>query len=363
MEIGIVGLPNVGKSTLFNALTKMSAAAENYPFCTIDPNVGVVPVPDRRLDRLAQIVNPKQVTPTAIRFVDIAGLVAGAHKGEGLGNKFLSHIREVDAILHVLRCFEDPQVIHVSSSVDPVRDAELIETELILADLSTAGKRLDAIAKKSKTTNPEFRPEADLLERLQKHLSDGRLANQFRPESRDAQEIVDGLHLMTSKPMIYAANLKESDLTAAGRHLEDLRRSAESKGYGVLPIAARFEHELNTLSDEDRRMFMSEAGLESGGLPQLISTCYRLLNLITFFTAGEKEVRAWTIRQGTTAPKAAGRIHTDFEKGFVRAEIASYEDLDALGSYGKVREAGKMRTEGRDYVMRDGDVCYFKFTP
>ncbi len=363
MEIGIVGLPNVGKSTLFNALTKLSAAAENYPFCTIEPNVGVVPVSDARLGRLAEIVHPKAVTPTAIRFVDIAGLVAGAHKGEGLGNKFLSHIREVDAILHVLRCFEDTQVVHVSSTVDPVRDAETIETELILADLGTVGKRFDAIAKKSKTTNPELKPETDLLDRLQKHLSDGKLANRFKTDTKEEMEIVEGLHLLTSKSMIYAANLHESGLKDAMAHLSALKKSADGKGYGLLPIAAKFEHELNALTEEDRQMFMSEVSLEAGGLLRLVTACYRLLKLITFFTAGEKEVRAWTVRQGTTAPKAAGKIHTDIEKGFVRAEIVSFSELDAAGSYAKVREAGKMRIEGRDYVMRDGDVCYFKFTP
>ncbi|MBI4179586.1 redox-regulated ATPase YchF [bacterium] len=363
MDIGIVGLPNVGKSTLFNALTKMSAAAENYPFCTIDPNIGVVPVEDPRLQRLAEIVHPKLITPTAIRFVDIAGLVAGAHKGEGLGNKFLSHIREVDAILHVLRCFEDTQVVHVSADVDPVRDAETIETELILADLATVAKRLDTIAKKSKTTNPELKPETDLLERLQRYLSDGKLANRFETASREEAEAVDGLRLLTSKPMIYAANLKEGNLKNAEAHLAALRRAADFKGYGLLPIAARFEHELNALEDADRRMFMTEAGIESGGLPRLVSACYSLLKLVTFFTAGEKEARAWTVREGTAAPKAAGKIHTDIEKGFVRAEICGYEELDTLGSYAKVREAGKMRIEGRDYVIRDGDVCYFRFTP
>lgn len=363
MEIGIVGLPNVGKSTLFNALTKMSAAAENYPFCTIEPNVGVVPVADERLARLAEIVKPKAVTPTAIRFVDIAGLVAGAHKGEGLGNKFLSHIREVDAILHVLRCFEDTQVVHVASGVDPVRDAEIIETELILADLGTVGKRLDAIAKKSRTTNPELKPETDLLERLQRHLSDGKLANRFKTESKDEAETVYGLHLLTLKAMIYAANLHESSLKDAVSHLSALKKSADDKGYAILPIAAKFEHELNALTEEERQMFMSEISLEEGGLPRLVAACYDLLKLITFFTAGEKEARAWTVRQGTTAPRAAGKIHTDIEKGFVRAEIVSYGELSAAGSYAKVREAGKMRIEGRDYVMRDGDVCYFKFTP
>ncbi len=363
MEIGIVGLPNVGKSTLFNALTKMQAPAENYPFCTIDPNVGVVTVPDTRLDRLAAIVHPKVVTPTAIRFVDIAGLVAGAHKGEGLGNKFLSHIREVDAILHVLRCFEDTQVVHVSSTVDPVRDAETIETELILSDLGTVGKRLDSIAKKSRTTNPELKAETDTLERLQKHLSDGRLANRFPTHAKEEQEIVDGLHLLTAKPMIYGANLKETGLKDAATHLQALKASADAKGYMVLPIAAKFEQELNALTEEERGMFLSEIGVDQGGLPRLVSACYRLLDLITFFTAGEKEVRAWTVRKGTTAPKAAGKIHTDIEKGFVRAEIVGYEELDSAGSYAKVREAGKMRIEGKEYLMRDGDVCYFKFTP
>ena len=360
MKLGIVGLPNVGKSTLFNAITQAGAQAANYPFCTIEPNVGVVAVPDERLDRLAEMYHPEKYTPTTIEFLDIAGLVKGASRGEGLGNKFLSHIREVDAIVHVVRCFEDENVVHVDGSVDPVRDAETIETELIFADLETLEKRLDRARKLAKG-DKKMLVEAELIERVIRHLESGRLASamELTPEERT---VVNGLFLLTDKPVIYVANVGEDAFGSdPDGHVRALYDYAAKNGAEALMISARLEEEVSSFSPEEKKEYLAEMGVEESGLDKLVKACYRLLGLISFLTAGPKEVRAWTITRGTKAPQAAGKIHTDFERGFIRAEIVPYDTLMELGSMAACKEKGLIRSEGKDYVMQDGDVTVFRF--
>ncbi|HHW03273.1 MAG TPA: redox-regulated ATPase YchF [Thermoanaerobacterales bacterium] len=362
MQIGIVGLPNVGKSTLFNAITKAGAECANYPFCTIEPNVGVVAVPDERLVRLAEMEHPQKVTPATIEFVDIAGLVKGASRGEGLGNKFLSHIREVDAIAHVVRCFDDPNVVHVEGKVDPVRDIETINLELIFSDLELLDRRMDRVKKQSKSGEKQYLQELSILERLKEGLEQNKPAR-VQEFSEEEQETVKQLFLLTSKPVIYVANISEDDLISGveNDYVKKVRQYAVAEGSEVIPICARIEAELAELPDDEKRELLAEYGLEEPGLNRLIKTGYRLLGLITYLTAGPKEVRAWTIKQGTKAPQAAGKIHSDFERGFIRAEVVAYDDLIACGSQQAARERGLMRSEGKDYVMKDGDVVIFRF--
>lgn len=363
LSLGIVGLPNVGKSSLFNALTAAKAEAANYPFCTIDPNVGVVNVPDPRLDKLAEIVHPERTVPAAVQFVDIAGLVKGASTGEGRGNAFLSNIRETDAIVHVVRCFDDEDVIHVDGSVDPVRDRATIEFELALADLSVVEKRLDKAKRAAKTGDKDAAAEVGSLEKAHKPLSEGQALwhVSLTPEDR---ERLKGLQLLTLKPILYAANVTDGELTGAeGKHVTALRAAiaADHEPAQVVTFSAKIEMELAELPAEDRKEFLASLGIESAGLDRLIRGGYSLLGLQTYFTAGEKEVRAWTIKQGDTAPKAAGVIHSDFEKGFIRAETVSYEDFIANNGWKGAREKGVARAEGKEYVMQDGDVVLFRF--
>ncbi len=360
LRVGIVGLPNVGKSTLFNALSEAGAEAANYPFCTIEPNVGVVPVPDARLTRLAELAGSKQTLPAVIEFVDIAGLVAGASKGEGLGNQFLANIRETDAIAHVVRCFEDPNVVHVEGSVDPLRDIETIETELLLKDLDTVAKRRERVAKSVKTGDKSAKLEADFLQRLEDHLGDGQPARTLELSDAEAPILRDQF-LLTAKPVLYAANVGEGDLPDGNAYVEQVRQRAEAEGAGVVVISAEFESQLADLGDDDRAEFLEAAGVEESGLDRLAQAAYALLGLITYFTAGPKEARAWQIRRGTKAPQAAGVIHTDFEKGFIRAETIKFADYDRLGSESAAREAGAMRSEGKEYVVSDGAVMLFRF--
>lgn len=363
LSLGIVGLPNVGKSSLFNALTAAKAEAANYPFCTIDPNVGVVNVPDPRLDKLAEIVNPERTVPAAVQFVDIAGLVKGASTGEGRGNAFLSNIRETDAIVHVVRCFDDDDVIHVDGSVDPVRDRATIEFELALADLAVVEKRLDKAKRAAKTGDKDAAAEVGSLEKAHKPLSEGQALwhVSLSPEDR---ERLKGLQLLTLKPILYAANVTDAELTGAeGQHVTALRAAiaADHEPAQVVTFSAKIEMELAELPAEDRKEFLASLGIESAGLDRLIRGGYSLLGLQTYFTAGEKEVRAWTIKQGDTAPKAAGVIHSDFEKGFIRAETVSYDDFVACNGWKGAREKGLARAEGKEYVMADGDVVLFRF--
>ncbi len=361
LRVGIVGLPNVGKSTLFNALSEAGAEAANYPFCTIEPNVGVVGVPDPRLDRLAELAKSAQALPATIEFVDIAGLVAGASKGEGLGNQFLAHIREVDAIAHVVRCFEDPNVVHVAGSVDPARDIEIIETELLLKDLDTAEKRVERAQKMAKTGNKDAQKEVAFYERLRDHIGDGKPARTLELQTDDEARMLRDVFLLTAKPVLYAANVGEHELPDGNAYVETVREIAAEEGAGVIVVSAEFEAQLAELDPEERAEFLAEAGQAEPGLNRLIRAAYSLLGLITYFTAGPKESRAWTIPQGTKAPQAAGVIHTDFEKGFIRAETIKFPDYDRLGTEAAVREAGALRSEGKEYVVADGDVLLFRF--
>jgi len=363
LSIGIVGLPNVGKSTLFNAITKAGAEAANYPFCTIEPNVGVVDVPDARLEVLAKMFHSKRIVPTSVKFIDIAGIVKGASQGEGLGNKFLAHIREVDAIAHVVRCFQDPNVTHVHGSVDPLRDIEVINLELVLADLETVGRRYDRIAKAAQTGNKEAKVEYGLLTRLKAALEEGRAARTVEIQNEDEARVMKELHLLTAKPVMYVANIAEEDVADpfSVPAVQAVAKLASAEHNEVVPVSARIESELIEMDEEERALFLQELGLAESGLERVIKKGYELLNLISFLTAGETESRAWTIRRGTKAPQAAGVIHSDMERGFIRAEIVSYDDLVAAGSMAAAREAGKVRLEGKDYVMQDGDVTTFRF--
>ncbi|HZF66881.1 MAG TPA: redox-regulated ATPase YchF [Gemmatirosa sp.] len=363
LRIGIVGLPNVGKSTLFNALTSAGVLAANYPFATKEPNVGRVNVPDARLDRLADIVKPQRTVPAAVEFVDIAGLVKGASQGEGLGNQFLANIRETDAIVHVVRCFDDDDVLHVMGSVDPVRDREVIEFELAVADLATVEKRLDRTRRAAKTGDAEAKAEVAVLERAHEFLNDGRGLWEAKLTAEEKLAL-EPLSLLTIKPILYAANVTDAELTGAeGAHLVALRAAIVASGElaGVVPFSAKIESELAELPVEDRGEFLASLGLESAGLDRLIRAGYELLGLETYFTAGEQEVRAWTIHRGDTAPKAAGVIHTDFERGFIKADTVGYDDFVALGGWKGAREKGAVRSEGKEYVVQDGDVMLFKF--
>ena len=363
MKLGIVGLPNVGKSTLFNAITNAGAEAANYPFCTIEPNVGMVTVPDKRLEWLRDLHQPKKFTPAVIEFVDIAGLVKGAIKGEGLGNKFLSNIRATDAIVHVVRCFEDSNITHVEGSTDPLRDIEIINLELIMADIEMVERRIDKAQKAAKGGDKRFLKEAELFTRLLEHLNEGKLARTF-PGSEDEMALIATSDLLTLKKTIYAANLGEDDVAnpEGNRHYMAVKKLAEEEGSQVLPICAKLEADIAELDDpEEKAMFMEELGISQSGLDLLIQRSYALLGLISFLTAGSDECRAWTIKKGTKAPQAAGKIHTDFERGFIRAEVIAFEDLKACGSLANARAKGLVRSEGKEYVMQDGDIVNFLF--
>ncbi len=363
MKLGIVGLPNVGKSTLFNSLTKAGAESANYPFCTIDPNVGVVTVPDERLNKLANLYNSAKITPAVIEFVDIAGLVKGASKGEGLGNQFLANIREVDAIVHVVRCFEDTNIVHVDGSINPIRDIETINLELIFSDVEILERRL---AKQSKAAhnNKEIAKECELIKRLIAYLEDGNLAKNFEFEDDDEAALAKEYNLLTAKPVIFAANVTEDDLADDGannKYVQQVKEWAAKENCEVFVICAQIEQEISELEEDEKKMFLEDLGISSSGLDKLVAASYKLLGLISYLTAGETETRAWTIVNGTKAPQAAGKIHTDFERGFIRAEVVNYQDLLDCGSYNVAKEKGLVRLEGKDYVVKDGDVILFRF--
>lgn len=359
MKLGVVGLPNVGKSTLFNAITKAGAQAANYPFCTIEPNVGVVAVPDERLTKLAELFNSKKITPTTLEFVDIAGLVKGASKGEGLGNKFLSHIREVDAIVHTVRCFDDENITHVDGSVNPLRDIETINLELIFSDMEMIERRLQK-ARVAVKGDKKYQEEIDFLEKLYKFLEEGKPARNY-PATDDEKEILKTLFLLTSKPVIYAANVSEDDVATENDYVKQVKEYAKAEGSEVIVLCAKLEEELADMSDDEKAIFFAELGIDKSGLDKLVTACYKLLNLISYLTAGEKETRAWTIVKGTKAPQAAGKIHSDFERGFIRAEVVDYQTLLDCKGYAGAKEKGKIRSEGKDYVMQDNDVVTFRF--
>lgn len=359
MKLGVVGLPNVGKSTLFNAITKAGAQAANYPFCTIEPNVGVVAVPDERLTKLGELFNSKKITPTTLEFVDIAGLVKGASKGEGLGNKFLSHIRECDAIVHTVRCFDDENITHVDGSVDPLRDIETINYELIFSDMEMIERRLQK-ARIGLKADRKYQEEIDFLEKLTAFLERGKPARNY-PATEDEKEILKTMFLLTSKPVIYAANVSEDEVATENDYVKKVKEFAKGEGSEVIVLSAKLEEDMADMSDEDKAVFFEELGIEKSGLDKLVTACYKLLNLISYLTAGEKETRAWTIVKGTKAPQAAGKIHSDFERGFIRAEVVDYQTLLDCKGYVGAKEKGKIRSEGKDYVMQDNDVVTFRF--